>query len=220
MGGRGRGRGRGASMSFNVEQLGFGRGEALPQAALAPPPIFPPLNTKPLPLVADVQHDYMLVIKKELSMFWRDSPFYITPPAVRGCIERYSDRYQEQAAGGPQTDRHTDISRIPGELKLSATTVRKRRRDKPGVAPTAAKTARGGKDVTEKLDQLEKREKLGDPEEQKEDKEGAVDSGEEEVGETEDVELDEGTDYINDYFDNGEDYLEAEDDALEEGPIF
>ncbi|XP_037087878.1 DNA-directed RNA polymerase III subunit RPC7-like [Pollicipes pollicipes] len=207
MGGRGRGRGRGASMSFNVEQLGFGRGEALPQAALAPPPIFPPLNTKPLPLVADVQHDYMLVIKKELSMFWRDSPFYITPPAVRGCIERYSDRYQEQAAGGPQTDRtHRHLADT--------------RRDKPGVAPTAAKTARGGKDVTEKLDQLEKREKLGDPEEQKEDKEGAVDSGEEEVGETEDVELDEGTDYINDFFDNGEDYLEAEDDALEEGPIF
>ena len=39
MAGRGRGIGRG--MSFNVESLGFGRGEALPGPILQPPPVFP-----------------------------------------------------------------------------------------------------------------------------------------------------------------------------------
>lgn len=216
MGGRGRGRGRGVNMSFSVEALGFGRGEALPQAALAPPPIFPPLSTKPLPLDVDIQQDYMLVIKKELSIFWHDSPFFVTPPAVRGSIERYSDRYLEQAAGTAQADRHTDISRIPAELKLSAVAARKRRRDRTGPGPST-KVARGAADVAKRLENLEKKEKEGDGDEKKDDKEGESD---EEVGEPEDIELDEGTDYIQDYFDNGEDYLDPDEDALEEGPIF
>ena len=218
MGGRGRGRGRGANMSFNVEALGFGRGEALPQAAVAPPPIFPPLSTKPLPLDADLQQDYMLVIKKELSVFWHDSTSFVSPPAVRGCIERYSDRYLDQAAGSARADRHPDLARIPAELKLSSVPVRKRRRDRAGPAP--AKVARrDAADVTARLEKLEKKEKEGDGEEQTEEKEGAQES-DEELGETEDVELDEGTDYIQDYFDNGEDYLDPDEDALEEGPIF
>ena len=41
MAGRGRGRGRGANMSFNIESLGFGRGEALPTAIVEPRPTYP-----------------------------------------------------------------------------------------------------------------------------------------------------------------------------------
>lgn len=42
MAGRGgRGRGRGKNISFNVESLGFGRGEALPTPILQPPPTYP-----------------------------------------------------------------------------------------------------------------------------------------------------------------------------------
>lgn len=37
----GRGRGRGKNVSFNVEALGFGRGEALPGPISQPPPLFP-----------------------------------------------------------------------------------------------------------------------------------------------------------------------------------
>lgn len=40
----GRGRGRGKSVSFDVQALGFGRGEALPAASLQPPPLFPVRN--------------------------------------------------------------------------------------------------------------------------------------------------------------------------------
>ena len=42
----GRGRGRGQSVSFNIEQLGFGRGEAVPVSLTQPPPLFPPLGIK------------------------------------------------------------------------------------------------------------------------------------------------------------------------------
>ena len=37
----GRGRGRGKTVSFDVQALGFGRGEALPAASIQPPPLFP-----------------------------------------------------------------------------------------------------------------------------------------------------------------------------------
>lgn len=40
----GRGRGRGKNVSFNVEALGFGRGEALPGPISQPPPLFPVLK--------------------------------------------------------------------------------------------------------------------------------------------------------------------------------
>lgn len=37
----GRGRARGKTVSFDVQALGFGRGEALPAANFQPPPLFP-----------------------------------------------------------------------------------------------------------------------------------------------------------------------------------
>ena len=40
MAGRGRGRGRGG-FSFDVSQIGFQKGEALPAAIQQPPPLFP-----------------------------------------------------------------------------------------------------------------------------------------------------------------------------------
>ena len=45
MAGRGRGRGRGKGLSFNVESLGFGRGESLPTNVLEPPPAYPVRDT-------------------------------------------------------------------------------------------------------------------------------------------------------------------------------
>ena len=35
-----------------------------------------------------------------------------------------------------------------------------------------------------------------------------------------DEELDEGTDYANNYFDNGEGYLDEDDDGMDEGGIY
>lgn len=53
MGGRGRGRGRGASSSFSREQLnsmGFSASETLPSVVTQPPPLYPPLERKAVPL--------------------------------------------------------------------------------------------------------------------------------------------------------------------------
>ena len=53
MPGAGRGRGRGTGLSFSPESLGFGRGDVLPAAVLAPPPTFPPLANKPVKVDQD-----------------------------------------------------------------------------------------------------------------------------------------------------------------------
>ena len=96
----GRGRGRGNAVSFNIEQLGFGRGEAGPVSVTQPPPLFPSLGIKlftlfvkqckvlnffpisllenrPLPLIKDVENEYILVTQKDLSTRMRNSPFYL-----------------------------------------------------------------------------------------------------------------------------------------------
>lgn len=57
MSGRGRGRGGrggGVNKSFNNEQLtalGVGGGEVVPGPVTQPPPLYPPLERKPVPLV-------------------------------------------------------------------------------------------------------------------------------------------------------------------------
>lgn len=57
MSGRGRGRGGrggGVNKSFNKEQLsalGVGSGEVIPGSVIQPPPLYPPLERKPVPLV-------------------------------------------------------------------------------------------------------------------------------------------------------------------------
>ena len=67
MGGRGRGRGRGAGMSFNVEELGFRRGDALPQSQLTPPPLFPVVATRPAPFEETEELKYLQVREMTLS---------------------------------------------------------------------------------------------------------------------------------------------------------
>lgn len=57
MSGRGRGRGArggGANKSFNKEQLsalGVGGGDVVPGSVTQPPPVYPPLERKPVPLL-------------------------------------------------------------------------------------------------------------------------------------------------------------------------
>lgn len=83
--------------------------------------------------------------------------------------------------------------------------------------------------MIDRLDELEKKEEQqsdtegGDEEEGKEDEEEKEDGEEAAVDDMEDdldEEMDEGTDYINSYFDNGESYLDEEDDNLDDGPIY
>lgn len=41
MAGRGRGRGKGRGFTFDISQIGFQKGEALPVGIQQPPPLFP-----------------------------------------------------------------------------------------------------------------------------------------------------------------------------------
>lgn len=83
-----------------------------------------------------------------------------------------------------------------------------------------------------RLEELEKKEEQqsdaeggGDEvegKEEEEEKEGEEEDGvmDEYEDDDPDEEMDEGTDYINSYFDNGESYLDEEDDNLDDGPIY
>uniref|UniRef100_A0A8B9RBJ1 Polymerase (RNA) III (DNA directed) polypeptide G like a n=1 Tax=Astyanax mexicanus TaxID=7994 RepID=A0A8B9RBJ1_ASTMX len=78
------GRGRGRSLfTFNVDSLGFGRGEALPTSAHAPSPLYPPMQFRPVPLHTGEEVDYMLALKQELRASSKNLPFHIRPARAK-----------------------------------------------------------------------------------------------------------------------------------------
>uniref|UniRef100_A0A670JRJ8 DNA-directed RNA polymerase III subunit RPC7 n=1 Tax=Podarcis muralis TaxID=64176 RepID=A0A670JRJ8_PODMU len=83
MAGRGgRGRGRGGHMTFNVEAVGIGKGEALPPPTLQPSPLFP-VKYKPVPLQTGEEVEYMLALKQELRGAMKNLPYFIKPSAPK-----------------------------------------------------------------------------------------------------------------------------------------
>lgn len=239
-----RGRGRG-QLTFNAELLGVGRGgglEAAPQSVLAPPPKFPPRPQRIPLLVADSEQEYLLAVRKELQTQFRASQFYIAPPPSASAkknkytVERYSDRF----AVAKDATLNLCWKRLPKELRpetaaAEAAAKRKKRKaasTKPNMVKR--KTARESEDVSMALDELEKKEagdtKSGDEaavssgdegDKEKDDDEGEKkESDLEGDGDDGDEELDGGTDYANNFFDNGEGYLDDDDDNLDEGGIY
>ncbi|XP_076305239.1 RNA polymerase III subunit G [Tachypleus tridentatus] len=213
MAGRGRGRGRG--MNINVEALGFGRGEALPAPTLEPPPLFPNLEFKPRPLLSGEEHDYILALKQELRGTLKDSGFYVHPVVQKKDVERYTDKYQHGTLSGSEIK--FDWKRFPDELKLKAP---KRKLSQVGNKPSCKKQ-RGNVDVNSRLEELESLEQTKESDEEEEKKEEAEEEGEVEGDEVIDEEdLEEETDYAMNYFDNGDAYLDEEDDNLDDGPTY
>lgn len=217
----GRGRGRGKNVSFNVEALGFGRGEALPGPISQPPPLFPTADFKPVPFQQSEEYDYMLALKQEFLGNMRKSPFFLQASHKRKDIERYSDKYQ--AAAEVNGKWKPDWRRLPAELKP-----RVRRKTKSSIKPSVkvkSKVKLSVEDVSKTLEELEKKEvDQGDEEEEEEEEEGAKKKEEGEVEEEEDEiydeeDIEEETDYILSYFDNGEEYGNDDDDA-DEGPVY
>lgn len=90
-----KGRGR-AAYTFNIEAVGFSRGEKLPDVVLKPPPLFPDTDYKPVPLKTGEDEDYMLALKQELRETVKRLPYFIEPPEEKqDDIERYSKRYMK-----------------------------------------------------------------------------------------------------------------------------
>jgi DNA-directed RNA polymerase III subunit RPC7 len=196
-----RGRGRGRSVpSTQLELLGNPADIAAP--LLQPPPIFPPLNRKPLPLDEGVYYQELLVRKQNLRMSLNESlASILTSSSNENDIARYSDRYATKISPG---NVHVAIlegiphwrARLPKELHP--------KRKKTKMTKEKRKTLKNsGKKELIDLDKLE--EKVKD--------EGEDGEGDEENEEEYDEEIEEEEgDYQLTYFDPGDDDLELDDD--------
>uniref|UniRef100_A0A8I5NH65 RNA polymerase III subunit G n=1 Tax=Papio anubis TaxID=9555 RepID=A0A8I5NH65_PAPAN len=77
-----KGRGR-AAYTFNIEAVGFSKGEKLPDVVLKPPPLFPDTDYKPVPLKTGEGEEYMLALKQELRETMKRMPYFIETPEER-----------------------------------------------------------------------------------------------------------------------------------------
>ncbi|KAM9731801.1 DNA-directed RNA polymerase III subunit RPC7 isoform 5-T5 [Dama dama] len=112
-----KGRGR-AAYTFNIEAVGFSRGEKLPDVVLKPPPLFPDTDYKPVPLKTGESEDYVLALKQELRETVKRMPYFVETPEEKQDIERYSKRYmkvykEEWIPAGPRSKKATDTGKGP-----------------------------------------------------------------------------------------------------------
>lgn len=219
MAGRGRGRGS-TNRSLTHEQLqalGISRGDNTPQI-LAPPPLFPKLEAKPLPLNCDAATDYMVIVRDQFIEYLHESPAYVKANTQTDGIERYSDKYKLLALDAKK-GRTLDCvwANMPPEIRPHAgrarTTTRKRKLDDPIEIAKRLQTLEKKESQENTVDNMETNENENEVKKENEDNEELEDEEEQEE------EIDDGTDYANNYFDNGEDY-EDEDDNLDDGPVY
>ncbi|CAK6444381.1 unnamed protein product [Pipistrellus nathusii] len=215
-----KGRGR-AAYTFNIEAVGFSRGERLPDVVLKPPPLFPDTDYKPVPLKTGEGEDYMLALKQELRETVKRLPYFIETPEEKQDIDRYSKRYMKVY----KEEWIPDWRRLPREMMP---------RKKVKKGPKSKKVNNTGKDTSltntaDVLKTIEELEKKGDGEksdEENEEKEGSKEKSKEDEEEEEDdaaeqeeydeEEQEEENDYINSYFDNGDDFIVDSDDNMDE----
>ncbi|XP_048057066.1 RNA polymerase III subunit GL a [Megalobrama amblycephala] len=218
MAGRSKGRGR-SQFTFSVDALGFGRGDSLPQSTHTPSPLFPPMQFRPVPLTTGEEVDYMLALKQELRASSKNLPFHIREARTKTDVARYSDKYQNGEPKNNTIEWSPDWSRLPKELCIK---VRKPRKTLTGAKPLLQrkpKVAAGKEEVLQKLETLEKREQEHHSEEEEEEEKKKQNQEEEEPDVDEDYdeeEVEDETDYIMSYFDNGEDFGADSDDNMDE----
>nr|XP_048279902.1 DNA-directed RNA polymerase III subunit RPC7 isoform X1 [Myodes glareolus]XP_048279913.1 DNA-directed RNA polymerase III subunit RPC7 isoform X1 [Myodes glareolus] len=215
-----RGRGR-AAFTFNIEAVGFSRGDKLPDVVLKPPPLFPDTDFKAVPLRTGEDEEYMLALKQELRETVKRMPYFIEAPEEKqDNIERYSKRYMKVY----KEEWIPDWRRLPQEMRP------RKRGEKVDPKSKMAKDAYRGSslinsaDVLKKIEELEKRGDGERSDEENEDKEGGKvkdedgedDSDNSEEEEYDEEEQEEENDYINSYFDNGDDFYADSDDNMDE----
>ncbi|XP_029961433.1 DNA-directed RNA polymerase III subunit RPC7 [Salarias fasciatus] len=207
------GKGRGvAAFTFNIEALGISRG-SMPEARVGPNPLFPNTDFKPVPLKVGEEENYLLALKQEMRGTMQQRPHNIRFPPNKAEVERYTERYLKQKQIEDE-DWTPDWNLFPKELMPQM----KKPHVKAGAKKKKAKML--GKDTTEmlnKLDELEKKdtnqEKSDDEAEKKPKKE--EDEEEPEAEEYDEEDLEEDNDYIESYFDNGEDFAADSDDNMD-----
>lgn len=216
-----KGRGR-AAYTFNIEAVGFSRGEKLPDVVLKPPPLFPDTDYKPVPLKTGEDEDYMLALKQELRETVKRTPYFIETPEEKQDIERYSKRYMKVY----KEEWVPDWRMLPREM-MPRKKCRKDPKSKAAKGACRNPSLANSTDVLKKIEELEKKgdgEKSDEENEEKEggkekNKEGDDDDDDEEPAEQEEYdeeEQEEENDYINSYFDNGDDFGADSDDNMDE----
>lgn len=160
----------------------------------------------------------MLALKQELRETVRRMPYFIEAPEEKpDDIERYSKRYMKIN----KEEWIPDWRRLPREMMP-----RKKGR-KADLNSRMAKAADSGAslsaDVLKKIEELEKRGDGEKSDEENEDKEGSKkkDGGDEDGEDSEQEEYDEEeqeeeNDYINSYFEDGDDFVIDSDDNMDE----
>ncbi|XP_012234730.1 DNA-directed RNA polymerase III subunit RPC7-like [Linepithema humile] len=222
MAGRTAGRGRKPSMSFSMEQLGVSKGEALSPPLLQPSPSYPPLDHKPLPIQMTTEMSYLVELKRDFTEYMRESPNNVQTVVLNEDIERFCEDYDETImTNKSEYESMHDWSRMPMELKSS-----RKRKLSDQQQSTQPNKKQKVVDIDKKLAELEKKESAqqadaekktkqeGEEEDESEEKEGERVKNENEI----DEEMDDGTDYANEYFENGDNYYS--EDENDDGPIF
>ncbi|KAM7416525.1 hypothetical protein PAMA_018535 [Pampus argenteus] len=210
------GKGRGvAAFTFNIEALGIGRG-SMPEARVGPSPLFPNTDFKPVPLKVGEDEDYMLALKQEMRGTMQRLPHNIKSQSNKAEVERYTERYLKQIQMEDE-EWTPDWTLFPKELMPQ----KKKTRVKAGTKKKTVKISRkDAQEMLSKLDELEKKDD-GDPE--KSDDESKKKKGNEGEEEEEEIEaeeyieedIEEDNDYIESYFDNGEDFAADSDDNMD-----
>ncbi|KAK3514559.1 hypothetical protein QTP70_021611 [Hemibagrus guttatus] len=205
------GKGRGiAAFTFNIEALGLTRG-SMPETQRGPQPLFPQMEFKPVPLKAGEDEDYMLALKQEIRGRMKGLPFNIKPFSSRSDVERYKEKYIRECQKMEDEEWTPDWNRLPKELMPQKKKIRKKM-DPKKLRKISSKEQ---EDVLSKLNELENKGDKSDEENEKEEKKG--DEEEEVEGdEYEEEELEEENDYIDTYFEDGDEYGAGSDDNMDE----
>ncbi|XP_078533466.1 DNA-directed RNA polymerase III subunit RPC7 [Lissotriton helveticus] len=215
MAGRGQGRGR-AAFTFDIQAIGFSKGESLPEVAYKPSAIFPPTNFKALAPKTGEDENYMLALKQEFRGTMKRMPYFLSRPDDDQRIERYSAKYCQEKAKELDAQWTPDWARLPKELKPRKKITKKaivKKKDKP-IAPST------NVDILSKIEELEKKGDEEKSDEETEGKEKDKDKDEEEEdAESEaydEEEQEEENDYIASYFEDGDDFGGGSDDNMDE----
>lgn len=214
-----RGRGR-AAYTFNIEAVGFSRGDKLPDVVLKPPPLFPDTDYKPVPLKTGEDEDYMLALKQELRETVKRMPYFIEAPEEKqDNIERYSKRYMKVY----KEEWIPDWRRLPEEMMPRKKGKKGDPKSKMAKAADRGLSLIDSEDVMKKIEELERRgdgensDEENEDRERSRDKDGSKDdSDDEEEEDYDEEEQEEDNDYINSYFDNGDDFGVDSDDNMDE----
>ena len=186
--------------------MGLNR-ETLPLPTLQPVPVFPKPAFASLSVCEDAEQETLLEVQRDLLAAFHGSRFFQDADEAVQRVQRYSDRYSKNRNTGAAD---WDWRLFPSELQATET----KRKDK--VVKRKERAPASGPDALARLPADEVDDKSGEESEEEEAAEGQEEELVEEAGEEE-------TDYALTYFDNGEDYLDADHDddgGGDEGPTF